>query len=328
MCVTDRHDMTSAVKVALNLNTTNQPTLINIFSGIGTSLMIISSTTAISQSFSGSQRLLALAIQHTGLSVGGALTPYLYEYFLENYGLNGTFLLIGGINLNCLPAALLFSIPNQKRVKETNKEPKQSHNTAIETRRRSTTQVIISVVHIEMERLKTDINDVIHTLFILTVLGIGLMLGSLGGFNSLLLDILQWKGLQSNEALFAFPTMYGVGFLGRVIPGIAKQFKGVSSFVCLIIFGICGVCGQLIFVLLSGTLTLMIGCAFLGLAIAGVTCGANIAVAQTVDQQVISVGIGLMYTIYGILVIVFGTIYGTSSCFIIICFFFFVFFVK
>ena len=28
MCVTDRHDMTLAVKVALNLNTTNQPTLL------------------------------------------------------------------------------------------------------------------------------------------------------------------------------------------------------------------------------------------------------------------------------------------------------------
>ena len=27
MCVTDRHDMTLAVKVALNLNTTNQPTI-------------------------------------------------------------------------------------------------------------------------------------------------------------------------------------------------------------------------------------------------------------------------------------------------------------
>ena len=28
MCVTDRHDMTLAVKVALNANTTNQPTII------------------------------------------------------------------------------------------------------------------------------------------------------------------------------------------------------------------------------------------------------------------------------------------------------------
>ena len=28
MCVTDRHDMTLAVKVSLNLNTSNQPTTI------------------------------------------------------------------------------------------------------------------------------------------------------------------------------------------------------------------------------------------------------------------------------------------------------------
>ena len=32
MCVTDRHDMTLAVKVALNPNTTNQPTKTTIFS--------------------------------------------------------------------------------------------------------------------------------------------------------------------------------------------------------------------------------------------------------------------------------------------------------
>ena len=30
MCITDRHDMTVAVKVALNLNTTNQPTFLRV----------------------------------------------------------------------------------------------------------------------------------------------------------------------------------------------------------------------------------------------------------------------------------------------------------
>ena len=35
MCVTDRHDMTSAVKVASNLNTTNQPTNHYTKAGLG-----------------------------------------------------------------------------------------------------------------------------------------------------------------------------------------------------------------------------------------------------------------------------------------------------
>ena len=34
MCVTDHHDMTLAVKVALNTNTTNQPTLVVLFNKI------------------------------------------------------------------------------------------------------------------------------------------------------------------------------------------------------------------------------------------------------------------------------------------------------
>ena len=34
MCVTDRHNMTLAIKVALNLNTTNQPTNQKILSDV------------------------------------------------------------------------------------------------------------------------------------------------------------------------------------------------------------------------------------------------------------------------------------------------------
>ena len=96
------------------LNARDSPMSPVYFSGIGTSFMTISSTAAVSQSFSGSKRLLALSIQNAGVSVGSALTPYLFDYLMKVYRLNGLFLLMGGIYLNCLPAAFLFYIPTRK----------------------------------------------------------------------------------------------------------------------------------------------------------------------------------------------------------------------
>ena len=287
-----------------------KPTNLITISGIGTSFMVVSSTAAVSQSFSGSRRLLALSIQNAGVSVGGALTPYLFDYFVKMYGLNGTFLLMGGIYLNCLPAAILFSIPNKKRVVEDNCASQHTDNADSETQEESSS----TDCHTEIKRLKTDINKVMRSPFILTVLGVGFGIGSLGGFNSLILNVLKWKGFQPDEALLAFPTMSGVGFAGRLLPGITKQIRGVSTFVCPICFSFCGAVGQLIFLFCSDNLSLLIGCGFLGLAMAGVMSGANVAIAQILDKDLIAVGVGIMYSTLGILVTMFGPIYGMYTC--------------
>ena len=242
------------------------------------------------------------------MSAGGALTPYLFDYFVNNYGLNGTFLLIGGIYLNCLPAAILFSIPLENRVKNNNNEPKHTQKAETETQTGIASRNCFSSIYTEFKHLNRHIREIMRSLFILIVLGVGFTMGSISGFFALILDILKWKGFTSEEALLSFPMTYGVGFLGRIIPGIVKQIRGISSFLCPFIFGMCGACGLLIFVLFSDNLILLIGCGFLGLAVAGVISGANIAIAKILDQEQISVGIGLMYSNVGI----FTTIYGPT----------------
>ena len=147
--------------------------------------------------------------------------------------------------------------------------------------------------------------------FILTVLGVGLALGSLGGLLSVILKVFKWKEFQSNEVLLAFPTMSGVGFVARLLPGLVKQIKGVSTFWWPICFSLCGAVGELIFLFCSDILFLLIGCGFLGLAIAGVQSGANVTVAQILDKELIAVGVGLIHSTLGILTTVYGPTYGT-----------------
>ena len=279
-------------------------------SGIGTSIIVIASTTAVGQAFTGSQRLLALSIQNTGMSVGGAVTPYLFDYLVESYGLNGNFLLIGGVFLNCLPAALLFSMPVTNPNKAANGELKLNPNGDIKAKSKEASHTYISAIREQLERFKTDVAQIMHPPFILTALAVAVVMASLNGYYALVIDILKWKGFTADDALLAFPVTYGVGFFARLLPGIAKQFKGVNSLVCPIIFALCGASGQLVNLYFSNSIVVLIGCGLSGIALAGVISGANIVVVKILDQDKIADGLGIVYSVVGVLSIISGPTYG------------------
>ena len=272
--------------------------------------MVIASTTATGKAFAGSKRLLALAIQNAGVSVGGAVTPYLYDYFVQNYGLNGNFLLIGGIYLNCLPAAILLSIPCRNKVRRNNTDKSHAYQ---ETQVFSPRKKSVTVITEGIKKTKENMVKIMHLPFVLRVVGVGFSIASLNGYFALVIDILEWKGLSSYEALLAFPMSYGVGIVARLLPGVIKQFRRLSSFVCPIIFCICGACGQLVILLFPGNKIVLIGCALAGLAISGVVSGAQLVIVQILDKEQIAVGLGLMFSSIGILTMIYGPIYGISS---------------
>lgn len=63
--------------------------------------------------------LLPTAISYAGGTIGSFLFPPVLEYILVEYGLNGSFLIIGGIMLNALPFALLLRPATPKEHKGT-----------------------------------------------------------------------------------------------------------------------------------------------------------------------------------------------------------------
>ena len=267
--------------------------------------MIIAGITAVGEAFSGSQRLIALALQNAGVSVGVALTPYLYHYFVENYGLNGAFLLMSGIYLNCVPAALMISVREKNKITQ----PSEANTNS----QQKSSQTCAYLLKENLNQLKKTMLEVMRPPFILTAMANAIIMGSLSGLFLLILDMLKWKGSTSEEGLLAFPTAHGVGFIARLLPGIAKQIKGVNSFVFPIVFSLCGAFGQMIFLKLSGRIPVLIGCALLGLSIAGVISGTNIAVTKILNTELAAVGFGIIYSSVGILTMICGPVYGMSQ---------------
>lgn len=53
----------------------------------------------------------ALGLGYSGDCFGNFAFPFIIEYLIEVYGVQGTFLIIGGILLNILPMSLLLRNP-------------------------------------------------------------------------------------------------------------------------------------------------------------------------------------------------------------------------
>ena len=70
--------------------------------------MYVSSTVIVAEYFEEPLKSLALAIVQSGVGVAGVFYPYLMTFLLDMYGLQSTYLIIGGIFLNSLAACLLY----------------------------------------------------------------------------------------------------------------------------------------------------------------------------------------------------------------------------
>lgn len=64
------------------------------------------------------QRSIALGMSYLGSPVGFFIFPPIFEALLNKYGLSGTFLIIAGINMHCLPLSMLLKPPNFKTERE------------------------------------------------------------------------------------------------------------------------------------------------------------------------------------------------------------------
>lgn len=78
------------------------------FSGTGVALVNICCSTAIVRVFTGKQRSLCLSIAYSAPALSSVVYPNLITVFLNEYGLNGTWLLIGGLFLHSWPLPVLI----------------------------------------------------------------------------------------------------------------------------------------------------------------------------------------------------------------------------
>ncbi|CAI9727542.1 monocarboxylate transporter 5-like isoform X1 [Octopus vulgaris] len=92
-------------------------------SGTGCSLIYISTNTALAYHFPNTGRIL-ISLITLGESFGLIIFPSFVSYLIDIYSWQGSFLVLGGTVLNCLPLGLIFSTKTEyfKSRKQSNKE--------------------------------------------------------------------------------------------------------------------------------------------------------------------------------------------------------------
>lgn len=88
----------------------NVPTLIaliGVIGGLSMGIHFLSAFVTVGWTFC-ENRKTALALLTLGWSFGQILFPYISEYLVEYFGWNGSFVILGGIILNCVPCGLFL----------------------------------------------------------------------------------------------------------------------------------------------------------------------------------------------------------------------------
>lgn len=86
--------------------------LIGIVFGSGVALSYMQTPVILAQYFD-KYLATATALSHAGGTVGSFIFPMIIEQFIHSYGLRGCFLVIGALQLNGLPCAILLRPPNE-----------------------------------------------------------------------------------------------------------------------------------------------------------------------------------------------------------------------
>ena len=94
-----------------NLKRTLYLKLVFCFLGVGTALVTTLTTVIVSQYFD-KYKTTAAGMTFSGACIGSFIFPPLIEWLLEVYGLSGSFLIVAGITMHCIPAAMILKKPS------------------------------------------------------------------------------------------------------------------------------------------------------------------------------------------------------------------------
>merc|ERR1712227_354307 len=91
--------------------------------GFGLGLFRVRSISIASQYFSAEKRAMALGFALVGTPLGSAILPALWRFLLYNYTVKQTLLIMTGLLLNMLIAALLLQEPQVEKEEKKKNEP-------------------------------------------------------------------------------------------------------------------------------------------------------------------------------------------------------------
>ncbi|XP_053384645.1 monocarboxylate transporter 1-like [Mercenaria mercenaria] len=223
---------------------------VGVVTALGVVFLFVVSNAAVGHHFTEKTALILLSEVNAGSGLGGMLFPFILAYFSETFGLRGTLLLSGGIVMNTMPAALLWTQP--EHILSTNQRKKGKTNSAYtleETESRTEDRVQkgyrdgIAPRHgetIEIEKVNYEQNTEHGLLrsikllfkdkcFILFVLRMDLAYPPIMLLITFIVDAFIDSGLSQTDANFGLLLINAFSIDGRLLPGLFMQSRHISS---------------------------------------------------------------------------------------------------
>ncbi|XP_045175603.2 monocarboxylate transporter 12-like isoform X2 [Mercenaria mercenaria] len=235
-----------------------------VVTALGVGFLFVVSYAAVGHHFTEKTALILLSIVNAVSGLGGMLFPFILAYFSETFGLRGTLLLSGGIVMNTIPAALLWTQPEHILPKNRRKKGKTNNAyTSEETESRTEDRVQNDYKNeivprhgetVEIKKVKYMQNTEHGLLrsikllfkdkcFILFVLGMALAYPPIMLLITFIVDVFTDSGLSQTDANFGLLLMNAFSIGGRLLPGLLLQSRHISSLMvpafASIVTGVC-----------------------------------------------------------------------------------------
>ncbi|XP_045161617.2 monocarboxylate transporter 2-like [Mercenaria mercenaria] len=280
---------------------------IGLVSGIGISLAYISCVVAIDCEFSESQRTLCLSILNTSYVVASIAYPYCLEWLTEQYGLKGTFLILGGFTLNTLVLFVMCFINREKSKNNktfARQDAENDYNVPLKEREP------FKFLRYRISNAFLDFKKYLSTPYLFILVATGILLSSLDGYLALMLDIALWKQIDSSRALISFVIYSSFTAGSCLVPGLLKQKKGINSCAYPIFSSLTGAIGMMIIYFANDHITFMTGTSLVGVGCGGILSSSMNAAVKIVEIEFVPVATGLLLTVNGLLSVGTGPLFG------------------
>ncbi|XP_021366823.1 monocarboxylate transporter 12-like isoform X2 [Mizuhopecten yessoensis] len=292
---------------------------IGVVAGFGFSLTFLSCLTSVGEYFDGKVKLVAISIIGTGAGCGGMLFPFLMDYLIDMYGWRGCVLIVGGLMGNmicffavCKPNSVGVSRPKPETC--CSQDPDKTQLSSVHQHLHQDTDISNSS-DIDLPKEQYTCTEKLNTLkknviFIIFVLGIALTLSSFGAALIYMLEFLQTKGFEEQEALLFYFYMNTSAMLCRVLPGLCILVPFIDGLVVSAFFTslscLTGV-GLLIATTYCHHVILM--CVF-GIALGCCNTVLSMTTMELVGLDNYAIGIGIVMPVIGVSSIVAGAVSG------------------
>ena len=284
-------------------------------------------------SFEGNARDLAVSAHNVFVGIGCIIYPYLLKFLAKTYSVNGTFLILGGILLNNFVISLLFlSKETNTRVKSERQDLSVDViNSDKEVNEISETNVVTSKTYAETDETHTVIKDkhngdylrsvwmrirtIMNLRYTLVLLGAAAVVPTTSCYLVVFDDINVWKGFSDDQSALLFTLFSVATAFGRALPLIYSKIKpGTDLLLLLTFFAITGCVAQLCILITTELHFAIIGNMLSGMIQGGVMSASAVVVAKYSSKELFSVAFGILLTVFGILVLSLGPVYGTYYC--------------